>query len=319
MYYSIILCLIVSFIFVLLLKKNPKRSIKGKHVVITGGSSGIGKAMAILAAQQGAHVSLLARNLEKLEEARTEVKKHIISEEQIISRVSVDVSHREAVENNILELETTVGPIYMLVNCAGFAVCGKLEDISDSNIKRLIDVNYLGTLYPTKAVLPRFKERHEGIIVLTSSQVGLMGMFGYSVYSSCKFALRGLAESLNMEVKPFNISITLALPPDTDTPGFDNENQTKPVETKLISEVAGLYQPETVAKKIMENALEGQFFSYLGFESFLLTTLCVGMSPYKSILGVLLQAVILGPFRLIAAFYLKYFDCIILKVSKNNQ
>ncbi|KAJ8929629.1 hypothetical protein NQ314_017671 [Rhamnusium bicolor] len=318
----VVLLLIPALIIAVILKclKPIKNiSIKGKHVVVTGGSSGIGKSVAILAAQRGAQVTILARNIDKLTEAQEEIKKHCVNEEQMITKVSVDVANYEDVENNLCELEEIVGPIFMLVNCAGIAICGKVEDFTVQEVKNLIDVNFLGTFYPIKAVVSKFKERKEGIIVLTSSQVALMGMYGYSVYSSCKFALRGLAESLYMEVKPYNISVTLALPPDTDTPGFETENKTKPKETKLLSETGGLHKPNDVAKKLMDDALSQKFFSYIGFESFILTTLCIGMSPFSSLLEILIQAIILGPLRLIGAFYIVSFSKIIKKCFLEKQ
>ncbi|KAJ8918734.1 hypothetical protein NQ315_015054 [Exocentrus adspersus] len=312
----IIIILIPLFIIALIikyLKRRKKVSIEGKHVVVTGGSSGIGKSVAILAAKKGAHVTIIARNIDKLSEAQEELKKYRVSEDQIINKVSVDVANYEDVENNLCEIEETVGPIFMLINCAGMAICGRVEDFTEQDIKTLIEVNFLGTLYPIKAIVPKFKQRREGIIVLTGSQVSLVGMYGYSVYSSSKFALRGLAESLIMEVKPYNISVTLALPPDTNTPGFENENKTKPKETHLLSNTAGLYNPEDVAKKLLDDSLMGHFFSFIGLESFILTTLCVGMSPFGSFVEVLVQCVALGPLRLIGAFYIMYFDKIIKK------
>lgn len=249
----------IIIVIILTFFKTGKKSVEGKHVVITGGSSGIGKSVAVLAAQKGAHVTILARNIDKLTEAQEEIKKHCVKEEQIISKVSVDVANYEDVENNLSELEEIVGPIYMLVNCAGLAICGQVEDFSEQDIKTLIEVNFLGTLYPVKAIIPKFKQRKEGVIVLTGSQLSLMGMYGYSIYSSSKFALRGLAESLVMEIKHYNISVTLALPPDTDTPGFENENKTKPEETQILSTTGGLYNPEDVARKLMDDALVCSF------------------------------------------------------------
>nr|CAH7721856.1 unnamed protein product [Callosobruchus chinensis] len=250
----IFLFIIIAIVAKLLLPKK-KVSIKGKHVVIFGGSSGIGKALAILAAKEGAHVTILARNIDTLIEAKNEIKSYCTDEEQIITKVSVDVVNYEAVENNLGEVEEIVGPIYMLVNCAGMAICGEIENFTQQEIKNLVDVNLIGSVYSVKAIVPKFKKRREGIIVLTASQVALMGMYGYSVYSSCKFALRGLAESVYMEVKPYNISVTLALPPDTDTPGFEAENKTKPKETKLLAETGGLVKPEEVAKRMLNDAL----------------------------------------------------------------
>lgn len=253
--FFLLIPIIIAVAFVKLLKPSQTVSLKGRHVVVTGGSSGIGKACAVFAAQKGAHVTIIARNIEKLAEAAEEIKNHVISDEQIISKVSVDIVHYEDVENNLSELEEIVGPIFMLVNCAGMAICGKIEDYTEQQIKTLIDVNFLGSIYAVKAIVPKFKKRKEGIIVLTASQLGLLGMYGMSAYAACKFALRGLAESLHMELKDYNISVTLSLPPDTDTPGLAEENKTKPKETKVLCATSGLVKPEEVANKLMNDAL----------------------------------------------------------------
>ena len=109
------------------------------------------------------------------------------------------------VEKALNDLERTMGPIYMLVNCAGTAICGKIEDTSVEDLNKMIHINFLGSYYCTKAVVPRMKASQDGIIVLTSSQAALLGIFGYSAYCSTKFALRGLAESISMELAPYNI------------------------------------------------------------------------------------------------------------------
>ncbi|CAG9768201.1 unnamed protein product [Ceutorhynchus assimilis] len=319
-YISIVVVLIFIVVVLKFLTKPSPKSLKSRHVVITGGSSGIGKAVAVLAARKGANVTIIARNIEKLEAAKKEIESQTAN--QIVTTISVDVSDKEAIEEKILEIEKSVGPVFMLVNCAGLAICGKLEEMTKKDINQLINVNLLGTIYPIQALLPRFKERQEGIVVLTGSVVSLMGLFGYSIYSSCKFALRGLAESLYQELKLYNVSVTLALPPDTDTPGFETENKSKPKETKLLSESGGLLAPEAVAQKLMDDALRGHFFSHVGLEGFIVTTLCIGMSPFCSLVDVAIEATLLGPLRLIAAFYVKHFEGIIFKCSmekKNNQ
>lgn len=302
----ILLAKIIEYIF-----PSKKRNVVGKHVVITGGSSGIGKSAALWAAKHGAHVTIIARNENRLTDALNEIKSAVQNKEQKITKVSCDVTDLHKIENTIKELEKNIAPIYMLVNCAGMAICGQLEDISIPDVKKMIDVNYLGTLYPTRVVVPLFKARKEGIIVITASQASLMGIFGLSVYSSCKFALRGLAESLAMELKAYGVSVTLAMPPDTDTPGFENENKSKPEETKLISESGGLYKPDQVANRMMNDALNKTFFSVIGMESYILTILCTGMSPVCSISHLLIECTILGFLRMLGAFYLWTFNKII--------
>lgn len=300
---------------------KSKRSLDKKHVVITGGSSGIGKAVAIEVARMGANVTLIARNEEKLQAAKSEVVRNCVHpEQQKVQYFSVDVSGSyEAIEKALDAAEEDLGPIYMLVNCAGMAICGKLEDTSVADIKYLIDLNYLGSLYPTKVLVPRMKCRGEGVIVLVSSQAGLLGIYGLTAYSATKFALRGLAEALHMECKPYNVSVCLSLPPDTDTPGLVNEEKSKPLETRLISESAGLMQPDVVAKNLINDALNGKFYSTVGFESFMLKTVCCGMTPVASLEELFLQVFLMGGFRLISSVYLASFHRIIKNCMKTRD
>lgn len=114
-------------------------------------------------------------------------------------------------------------------------------------------VNYLGGVYCTKSVVDSMKSRKFGRIVFVSSQAGQIGIFGYTGYSASKFALRGLVEALQMEVKPYNIYVTLSFPPDTDTPGFKVENLSKCEETRIISESSGLATSKEVADGIIKS------------------------------------------------------------------
>lgn len=318
---TILSAVAVIFLVVKRLMIKPKRSLHGKHVVITGGSSGIGKSVAMEVARMGANVTLIARDEEKLQRTKLEVMKNCLyPEQQKVVYYSVDVSgNYDDVLKALDAAEEQLGPVFMLVNCAGMAVCGKLEDTNVEDIKYLVNLNFLGTLYPTKVLVPRMKCRGEGSIVMVSSQAGLLGIFGYSAYSSTKFALRGLAEALHMECKPYNVTITLSLPPDTDTPGLANEEKTKPLETKLISESAGLFSPETVAKQLVDDALNGNYYSTVGFESFMLRTACCGMCPVSSLFELILQVHLMGIFRCVCAGYLFWFHRIVKNCMKTGE
>ncbi|XP_034498033.1 3-ketodihydrosphingosine reductase isoform X1 [Ailuropoda melanoleuca] len=199
----------------------------------------------------------------------------------------------------------------MLVNCAGMSLSGKFEDLEVSTFERLMSVNYLGSVYPSRAVISTMKERRVGRIVFVSSQAGQLGLFGFTAYSSSKFAIRGLAEALQMEVKPYNVYVTVAYPPDTDTPGFAEENKTKPLETRLISETVSVCKPEQVAKQIVKDAIQGNFNSSIGSDGYMLSSLTCGMAPVTSITEGLQQVVTMGLFRTIALFYLGSFDSIV--------
>lgn len=139
--------------------------------------------MAIQAASQGANVTLIARNPDKLELAREEVERACLNKDasQRIECVPLDVTRDYAlVEREFANMEKKNGPCYMLVNCAGIALCAKIEDTTPDMIKHMVDLNLMGSYYCTKAVVPEMKQAKEGRIVLVSSQAALVGKKGSS-------------------------------------------------------------------------------------------------------------------------------------------
>lgn len=93
----------------------------------------------------------------------------------------------------------------------------------------------------------------------------ISGIYGYSAYSAAKWAVRGLAEAVGMELVGTNVRVMLAYPPDTDTPGLKQENTTKPEETKIISGTGGLHTPEAVGRKMIHDALVSIHFPLVSF------------------------------------------------------
>ncbi|XP_060098993.1 3-ketodihydrosphingosine reductase [Heteronotia binoei] len=303
----------LMLLYIASLVTSPKPlSLSGAHVVVTGGSSGIGKSIAVECFKQGAFITLLARNEARLLEAKKEIEKCAVNDKQVVHCISVDVSKDCAnVERVLKQAQEKLGPVDMLVNCAGTSVTGKFEDLDIKNFEGLMSVNYLGSVYPARAVINTMKERRMGRIVFVSSQAGQVGLFGYTAYSATKFALRGLAEALQMEVKPYNVYITVAYPPDTDTPGFTEESKTKLLETRLISEASPVCKPDYVARIIVKDAIQGKFGSTVGADGHMLNVITSGMSPMNS-LGEALEAVICtGIFRIIGQYYTASFDSIV--------
>ncbi|XP_054285807.1 3-ketodihydrosphingosine reductase [Macrosteles quadrilineatus] len=317
-----ILVLFVTLLFYFMKFKSAlnRTSFSGQHIVVTGGSSGIGKSVAMKAAAKGAHVTIVARNIEKLNAAKEEITSLCTSSEQKISTISLDVSKDpNAIERAFAEAEKQSGPIFMLINCAGQSFCGTIEDLTEEQFKYMMDLNYYGTVFPTKAVVAGMKKRKEGHIVITSSQAGMIGVYGFTAYSPSKFALRGFAEALDMEVRAHGVKVTVCLPPDTDTPGFEEEEKTKPLETKLICQSAGLVSPDVVATHLLNDALAGRFFSTVGFEGFMLVTTCAGMAPVTSLIDLFCQVILMGILRLVSVFYLLSFQKIIKKCMKTKD
>lgn len=248
------------------------------------------------------------------------IEEHKLTDAQRVEIKSLDLSKSFAdVSAGFTEIEQSLGPIYMLVNCAGFAICGRVEDLDIDDAKLMMDVNYFGTYYPTRYVLPKMREAQDGIIVITASQAALMGVYGYSAYSASKFALRGLAETIAMEAKQDGVSVTLALPADTDTPGFERENKEKPEETKIISGSGGLAHPKDVGERIVRDALACNFFSVLGFESWILASVSVGVATWSGPFLTLFHVLLLGPLRLVALGIQWHCQYVIKKCRSKKQ
>jgi 3-dehydrosphinganine reductase len=220
--------------------------ISGAHVVITGGSSGIGLATARLVAQHGARVSLVARD-----EARLAAAAQLVGDPARVAVATADVADAGAVRTAFDALTARHGPCDVLVTAAGSAHPGYFQALDDSVFRDQMDVDYFGTLHAVRAVVPAMIERGRGHLVTIASTAGLIGVFGYSAYAPAKFAVRGLAETLRGELAPHGIVVACAYPPDTRTPGLDAENELKPPETERISAAIKPREADDVAAAIV--------------------------------------------------------------------
>ncbi len=250
-----------------------------KHAIITGGSSGIGKACAKRLASLGANISIIARDENKLSIAKAEIEKNIQNERQKIVAIVADVSDRYKVEKAIAIAVDKIGDPDLLITSAGIAIPGYFQQQSIEIFERSMAINYFGSLYTIKAVLPLMIRRNKGQIVLISSGAGAIGIYGYTTYSPTKFALKGLAESLRGELKPIGIDVSIVYPPDTDTPQLQAENQTKPPATKIITGTAELWTADNVAKAIVRGIENKSFAIAPGLEMTLLVKLNSFLKP----------------------------------------
>lgn len=214
-------------------------------MLITGGSSGIGLATAVLAARGGARVSLVARDRRRLDAAAALVGAGALT-------AVADVTDPAAVVAAVASTTAQHGPVDVLVTSAGSAHPGYFTELDAGVFREQMEVDYFGTLHAVRAVVPRMVDRGRGHLVLVSSTAGLIGVFGYSAYAPAKYAVRGLAETLRPELVHHGITVTCVYPPDTLTPGFDAENALKPPETVKISEAISPRPAEHVAKAIVK-------------------------------------------------------------------
>lgn len=238
----------------------------GSHTIITGGSSGIGLAMALQLARQGHRISIVGRCWNRLSQAQTAIENASDSSIGQVLAISADISQQEEAEQAIQSAIAQFGAPQLLITCAGMAYPGYFQQLSTEIFEQTMAINYFGTLYCIRAVLPAMTEQGRGQIALVSSGAGLIGIYGYSAYSSSKFALRGLAEVLRAELKPLGIKVAIAYPPDTNTPQLATENQIKPLPTQQMTATAKLWQPDQVARVIIQGLNRGEFEIAVGSE-----------------------------------------------------
>ena len=176
------------------------------NVLVTGASSGIGRATALEFAARGHAVFAAARRVDPLEE--------LAASGERIAAVPMDVTEAESVRRARARVdELTAGHgVDVLVNSAGYALGGPVEALSSEAVRHQFETNVFGLLDVTRAFLPQMRERGSGRIVNVSSVVGRVAFPGMGVYAATKFALEALSDALRMELAPFGVGVVLIEP-----------------------------------------------------------------------------------------------------------
>ena len=230
-----------------------------KHVVVTGGSSGIGLAFAQRIAREGASLSLVARRKNVLEEAKAAIVAQ--SPACKVTLVELDISSEDAVLSEMTKLSAG-GPIDMLVNNAGVVMPGRFLELPTHEFRQMMDINFFGSVYMSKALLPDMVKQGRGHVLNVSSLAGVMGIYGYTAYAASKFALVGFSQALRAEMWPHGVKVSVCLPPDTDTPQLALENQYKPAETKAIAGTVKTLTADAVAFAMADGMARSAFEIY---------------------------------------------------------
>ena len=227
-------------------------SFGGKHAIVTGGSSGIGRAIARLLAQRGAHVSIIARTQSALDDTLGELEALRGDPAQRFSAASADLGDWPQARDAVSALTGDGRAPDLLVNAAGYCHPGYFEKLPVDVFHDSMRVDFFGTLHPTKAVAPLMIARRQGHIVNFSSVAGFFAFYGYTAYGAAKYAVTGFSEALRQELKPYGIAVSVVFPPTTRTPGLERENRLKPVECMLIEGQAKERSPEEVAVAVLK-------------------------------------------------------------------
>ena len=192
--------------------------LSSQTVVITGASSGIGRATALALAEQQVALVLAARR----EEALNELADICMQKGSAVLVVPTDISQEEAVDNLAQKTIERFGHFDVWINNAGVSLFGRFDEIPTQDLRRLMEVNLFGTMYGARAAVAHFRKRKQGTLINISSVVGLVGQPYTGGYSISKFAIRGLGLSLAQELadEP-DIHVCTVYPAVIDTPIFN--------------------------------------------------------------------------------------------------
>lgn len=229
--------------------------------VISGGSSGIGLEVARHLRARGYRLHLLARDPARLDAAKAALEQMPGAP---VSITSLDVTDTGACEGVIAGILGEQGRLDWLVTSAGIVEPGMFLDLAAEAHRRQMEINYFGTLNLVRPAAAAMRARGGGRITMISSAAAFVGIAGYSGYAPGKFAVRALAETLRVELAPAGIAVSVAFPPDTDTPQLAAEEKLKPEATKRITAGGGVMAAEAVARAIVEGALAGRFMLTTG-------------------------------------------------------
>ena len=172
---------------------------------ITGTSSGFGRAFAEYAIAKGYNVIATARDAAKLTDL-------VAKAPERVAAISLDVTRGGDAEAAMAAAEARFGGIDVLINNAGYAVMGAMEETVDAELRAIMDTNFFGAIAVTRAALPLFRRQRFGAIVNISSMGGQMSFAGFGAYSATKFALEGASEALALEMAPFGVKVMVVEP-----------------------------------------------------------------------------------------------------------
>lgn len=213
-------------------------------VFITGGSSGIGLATALLYHSRGYRVAIAGRNAEKLNAAS----------QGRFETYQLDVSVPENVQEVVAAYCRNHGNQApdILINSAGVMIPGRFIEMPEKDFWANIDVDFNGTVHVCRAFAPLMVQRGSGHIVNVASVAGFLGIYGYTGYSAAKYAVMGMSEALRFELEPLGVSVHVVCPPDTRTPGLTLEQSMRPKETDAAAGNIKPIEPEQVARALVK-------------------------------------------------------------------
>jgi len=239
-----------------------------RKVILTGGSSGLGLALAEPLLRRGDHVTLVARDPVKLAAAANQLRAKIPDAK--VAVLSLDVSSAD-VTTGLANAVSAMGGIDLLINSAGILREGYVEKLTEQDYRQTFEINYFGTLRMIRAALPHLKASGRGQIINIASVAALTGVFGYSAYCSSKYALLGLSEVLRFELKPQGVKVQVVCPPEFDSPMVDALDETRTPENQAHTLTIPKLSVTAVVDSIMAGLDSSTFIIVPGSQTRLMT------------------------------------------------
>lgn len=233
-------------------KIRGPRSLGGKVAIVTGASSGIGEAVARALAENGAKVVLAARRKESLDKIRDEIAEM----GDVAVSVATDVVNRQEVLDLVSHTKKTLGPVDIIVNCAGLGYYTTLKNCLVDEWERMVDVNCKGVMNSIAAVLPGMLTRKKGHIISISSNAGRKVFAGLTVYSATKFFVEALMQGLRLETVGSGIKVTTIQPGDVSTEFGAGGADAQARENYEVSENIKRLNPNDIASAIVYAATQ---------------------------------------------------------------
>jgi NAD(P)-dependent dehydrogenase (short-subunit alcohol dehydrogenase family) len=238
------------------------RTLEGQVVVVTGASSGVGRAIARAFGSQRAKVALIARNVDGLDAAAREVRER--GGDALV--LPLDVANSSAVERAADDIASEWGHVDIWINDAMVSVFAPVSEIRPEEFHRVMDVNYLGYVHGTLAALRHMRPRNAGVIVQIGSALAYRSIPLQSAYCASKAAIRGFTDSLRSELlrERSRIAITMLQLPAVNTPQFEVVRNRLP---KHPQPVPPIYQPEVIARAVVQAVLRPKREVWIGWST----------------------------------------------------
>ncbi|KAJ2715270.1 3-dehydrosphinganine reductase [Coemansia spiralis] len=299
--------------------RAPKFDVKGHHCYVTGGSQGLGKSIAQDLARRGAHVTIVARREAVLKEALDEIRACAADPKQqqfefVAGDVSTSKGATAAIEEAVVKQKRPIKHVFAV---AGASNPGVYLEQSKDLIQKTMELNYLGTAFTVHEAARRMvaEDIKGGHIVMVSSVLGFIGLVGYGAYCPTKYAVRGLAEALRMELQAHQINVHCYFPGTIFTPGYDTENLTKPQVTKEIEGADDGLTPEKCSEGLFRGIERGEFAIATDFIGIVLRCTTRGLMPNNN---VVLDAFIAGLGWAIFGAWRLFVDHTVFKYAKTK-